>query len=71
MCDCKVWTTEQVEDPWTGEWTTESEWEDAPMVDIDLHRYKCTKCGNIGYYSSAAREYHEEGIKSSIKGLDK
>ncbi len=41
-------------------------------VDIDLHRFKCTQCGEIMYYSGRARDYHEKGIKSPwIKGLDK
>jgi len=26
-------------------------------VDIDLHRYKCRKCGEIGYYSKAAKDF--------------
>lgn len=48
----------------TGEWeyTTES-----TTVDIDLHRYKCTQCNQIMYYSSAAREYYETGVDR--KGL--
>ena len=25
-------------------------WEDT-FKDIDTHRYKCTQCGEIGYYS--------------------
>lgn len=33
-------------------------------VDIDLHRFKCTQCGEVGYYSSAAKKHHEEGIPS-------
>ena len=41
-------------------------------VDIDLHRYKCTRCGEVMYYSSRAREYYEEGKKIDwIQGLGK
>ena len=41
-------------------------------VDIDLHRYKCTQCGEIFYYSGRARQYHEDGVKFDwIKDLDK
>ena len=40
------------------------------VKDIDLHRYKCTQCGKIMYYSEAARRYYEEGVTSNIKGLD-
>lgn len=25
-------------------------------VDIDTHRYKCTKCGEVFWYSQAAKE---------------
>jgi hypothetical protein len=40
--------------------------------DIDLHRYRCTKCGEVFYYSGRARDYYEKGIKSEwITGLDK
>ncbi len=38
-------------------------------VDIDLHRYKCTQCGLVMYYSGAAREYYETGVDR--KGLFK
>ena len=38
-------------------------------VDIDLHRYKCTQCGQVMYYSAAAREYYETGVDR--KGLFK
>ncbi|BCG50153.1 hypothetical protein [Ralstonia phage RP13] len=38
--------------------------------DISLHRFKCTQCNKVFYYSEAARKYYEEGIKSNILGLD-
>lgn len=37
--------------------------------DIDLHRYKCTLCGEVGYYSKAASDFYTKGIKSTIRGL--
>lgn len=41
------------------------------MADIDLHRMRCRLCGQIGYYSEAARAFYEDGIKSpGISGLD-
>ena len=53
----------------TGEWEYETV---STTVDIDLHRYKCTQCDEIMYYSGRARDYHENGVKSPwIKGLDK
>lgn len=50
----------------TGGWeyTTESTY-----IDIDLHRYKCTQCNLVMYYSGAAREYYETGVDR--KGLFK
>lgn len=52
----------------TGEWeyTTES-----TTVDIDLHRYKCTMCNEVMYYSGRARAFYEDGVKSEwITGLN-
>ena len=37
--------------------------------DLDTHRYQCTQCNKIMYYSNAARLYYEEGINSQIQGL--
>jgi hypothetical protein len=53
----------------TGEWEYSTE---STCVDIDLHRYKCTQCGEVMYYSGRARDYYEKGIKSEwITGLAK
>lgn len=49
---------------------TEGQWEyttESTTVDLDTHRYKCTQCGEIMYYSGAAREYYETGVDR--KGL--
>lgn len=48
----------------TGYWEYDSV---STCVDIDLHRYKCTQCGEVMYYSGAAREYYETGVDR--KGL--
>ena len=51
----------------TGEWVYDTV---STTVDIDLHRYKCTQCGEIMYYSGRALEYYEEGKKFEwIQGL--
>lgn len=52
--------TGDIDEYWetTVEYTTE---------DIDTHRYKCTQCGKIMYYSGAAKEYYENG--TDTKGL--
>lgn len=40
--------------------------------DIDLHRFRCTQCGEIFYYSNKSRRHFENGeIFPGIKGLDK
>lgn len=53
----------------TGRWEYTTEY---TTVDIDLHRYKCTQCGEIMYYSGRARQHYEEGVKFDwINGLDK
>jgi hypothetical protein len=59
------------EENWiTGEkYYTEVPIEKSFLIDLDLHRYKCTKCGEIGYYSGAARDYYEKGIKSEVLRL--
>jgi hypothetical protein len=50
-----------------GEWEYKTE---STTVDIDLHRYKCTMCNEVFYYSGRARDYYEKGIKSDwINGL--
>lgn len=58
--------------PWTGELVEDIEYiEESCQADIDLHRYKCTRCGKIGYYSGAAKNFYEKGIKSKgIEGLE-
>lgn len=57
---------------WTGE--TEGEWkteERSLMVDIDLHRYQCSRCKLIGYYSGAAKAYYEHGKRTpGVQGLE-
>lgn len=52
-----------------GQWEYETR---STTVDIDLHRYKCTQCNEVMYYSGRAREHYEEGKKFDwIRGLDK
>ena len=44
---------------------TEGKWELETVdttVDTDLHRYKCTQCNKVMYYSSAAKEYFESDV---------
>ena len=64
---------EEFENDWgdiePGHWHYSTQ---SSTVDLDLHRYQCTQCKEIFYYSGRARDYYEKGIKSEwIKGLDK
>ena len=49
------------EDCWGEEYQEWETQEKCLQVDIDLHRFKCTRCGEIGYYSGAARRFYEGG----------
>jgi hypothetical protein len=61
-------TTDYFGEETEGHWEY---WSESATVDLDTHRYKCTMCGEVMYYSGAARKYYEEGIKSYVPGLDK
>lgn len=56
------WNGGNLPDEYVTYWTTE---------DIDAHRYRCTRCRKVMYYSGAARDYHEKGVKSHVDGLDR
>jgi len=64
------WVTEV--DDWYGHETSYWKYKtESTCVDIDLHRYKCTQCGEVMYYSGRARDYYEKGIRSEgIQGLE-
>ena len=60
-------TTDYFGEEIAGEWQYDTV---STTVDIDLHRYKCTQCGEVMYYSGRAREYYEEGKSFDwIQGL--
>lgn len=56
------YATKRFYDIYYGEWVTEeervTEW---TTDDLDLHRYYCTQCNTIMYYSEKARRHFEEG----------
>ena len=71
---CSHETTYQhwvVEEDWqTGE--TSGRWKSttrSTCEDIDLHRYRCTKCNQVMYYSARAQECYEKGIPDDILGI--
>ena len=65
---------------WTSSWENWMTGEDVveehygevdTFEDIDTHRYKCTQCGEIGYYSGAAKNWYQNKIPTpGIKGLN-
>lgn len=55
------WATGEI----TREWVEE---EISAFHDVDLHRYKCTRCGELRYYSGRARD-HFEG-KTNDPGIE-
>lgn len=57
----QVWVVEEHFDgPDTGYWESV---EVPTFVDIDIGRFKCTQCGEVGYYTGKWREYWE-GIEN-------
>ena len=73
-CNHQKETSRWVEDDdWYENCTATGHWEyftDQTYEDIDLHRYRCTQCGEVFYYSGRARDFYEQGIKSPwITGL--
>jgi hypothetical protein len=74
--DCDHYARRQYYAQWTNDWTgeTEGEWkteERSLTVDIDLHRFQCSRYKQIGYYSGAAKSYFEEGKRTpGVQGLE-
>lgn len=73
MCTHEIVTQkyEEVFD-YYGESTNEHEWvttRTSTCEDIDLHRFHCTQCKQVMYYSARAADFYERGIKSEILGL--
>ena len=59
----------EVYNPYTGDESIDISWEwESTCEDVDLHRYKCTLCGEIGYYSGSAKDYYTKGIKNGALG---
>lgn len=70
--ETSYWKVISYIDDWDGETHTKQERvTKSYLVDIDLHRMKCTQCGMIEYYSGAARAYYEDGNKTHIDILFK
>lgn len=55
----------QVYNDYEDEWVEGDPYEVSTNEDIDIARFRCTQCGEIGYYSSAWRNYFENGGTSA------
>lgn len=60
----ECWEWVGVENAYTGE--TEQELQQTGLqstnVDIDIARFRCTLCGEVGYYTGTWKRFFEEGI---------
>lgn len=52
----------QYQHDWTGEWITPEPREVGTYEDIDTGRFRCTQCGEVGYYTGLWRAFYEQGI---------
>lgn len=52
------------QDEFSGEMITtmEQAYERSTYGDIDIGRFKCTQCGEVGYYTGQWRDFFEKGI---------
>ncbi len=71
--NCKHKRLIQVKTPvyndYTGDESIDVSWEYiSTFEDIDLHRCKCTQCGEREYYSRAAEDYYTKGTKNPMLG---
>lgn len=65
-----VWIPEEL-DPYDGSVVTDGHYAtQSATEDIDVHRYRCTQCGKVMYYSGRAEAFYERGVKSpGVRGL--
>ena len=56
MCDHRItrWV-ERVPFPEDPEFTVREQEVEHTVIDLDTHRYKCTQCGEVMYYSERAK----------------
>lgn len=53
---------EEIYNDWDG--TTETVWvesSESTQVDISIGAFKCTQCGEVGYYTGSWKKYYEQG----------
>lgn len=47
---------------YSGEWVEGSPYEEYTYKDISLGAFKCTRCGEVGYYTGLWKKFYEDGI---------
>lgn len=58
------WEAHTYAHPWTGEPVTETvrvsgEWW---LDESEIGRWRCTRCGHVGYYTGQWKRFYEEGV---------
>lgn len=57
MVEIDPWGTTEEQEVWVEGASTQ--------VDISLGAFRCTQCGEVGYYTGSWKRYHEEGVPCS------
>lgn len=63
-CDHTQWVYPPPAPDWyTGEITEQEPYSRGTYEDIDTGRFRCTQCGEVGYYTGKWKEHWEGGRK--------
>ncbi len=66
QCDHLRWVyPPPVENDWTGEMEDQPAYQVSTNEDLDTGRFRCTRCGEIGYYTGLWKAFYEKGIPCS------
>lgn len=62
-CTHKRWKywPDQLND-WTGEMEPVEATEELTYEDISIGSFRCTQCGEVGYYTGQWKRYFEDGV---------
>lgn len=62
-CDHLEWVyPAPVQNDWTGEMEPGTPYQQTIQVDLDIGRFQCPRCKEVGYYTGQWKRYFEEGI---------
>lgn len=72
-CDHKRWVyPKPIFSDWTGEYEPQEPYQVFTTEDIDVGRFHCTQCGEVGYYTGLWRDFWEQGIPCpGSEGIDR